>query len=264
MAQLSYSSSLTEKVVGNFADGNDSKVATKICSGNVPVGRGVVKMYGVAKGVRLPQVTKCVILNSGGTFTAGNIVTAVTVTTPNAAATTSTITTAFDTDKNTSMTAHAAAILAGVAGLLSCAYDSSGHTITLTSKNDTLSGVATTPGTGTMTITSYTYTSADTAAMFNGVLLNDGTIEQTSAGVVQREEGEVCNVVYDGSMVVYAEEAVSPDSSVYLRTKTNSAKLPGYFGVTSTSGETVVLTGVKWGSSTSAAGPATLVLNLPA
>lgn len=264
MSQTSYAARAVGQI-GAVAGSGPVEVRSKTAYGTIPIGRGVVKYYGNPDLCRLPTQNRCVILDSGGTFTAGNIVTAITITRPGeTSGTTTTITTAFGTDKDTSMTAHAAAILAGVTGVTACAYvGSSTHTITIDCANDQISGVLTTPGTGTMTITSYTYSSTDTAAGILGIAINGNNMIQDD-GVVAYTNTQTVNVLNQGVVWAYADEAVTSDGTLYMRTMTSSTKLPGMFCVTNTSGATVATSGIRIESNTTGAGIIKLNFNLPA
>lgn len=265
MAQTSYADRVVGQV-GSIAEAGPIVVRSKTAYGKIPIGRGVVKYYGNPNLCRLPAQNQCVILDSGGTFTAGSIATAVTISKPGeASGTTTTITTAWGSDKDTTMAAHAAAILAGVSGVSACAYvGASTHTITITSLNDSISGVATSVAsvTGTMTITSYTYTSTDTAAGISGFAINSNCAEQVDS-VVEYTDTETVNVLIEGCVLAYADEAVTSDGTLYMRTLTSSAKLPGMFCVTNTSGGTVATSGIRVESNTSGAGIIKLNFNLP-
>jgi hypothetical protein len=216
-------------------------------------------MYGKQNQCRLPVANKVVITNSGGTYTAGSLVTVINGVT---------ITSAWATDKATAMAAHVTALLAGVADILSCAYDGSAHTITVILKNTTIASCATSVAgiTGTMTISSETITSTDVAAGLIGVAVNPGAIEQVS-DVVVIDATKAVSVMEEGAIYVTPEETVTSDDDVYFRVQTNSTKLAGMFGTSADSGKCVLVPGARWvegGTGLSATALAKLQLNLPA
>jgi hypothetical protein len=117
--------------------------------------------------------------------------------------------------------------------------------------------------TGTMTISSTTVTSIDSATNFLGVTVADGAREQSSTGVVQLDATECGSVLTNGALYVQCEEAVTADDAVYVRTMADGAKLAGMFGKTSVSGKTVALTNCRFSESGSTTVPAKLVINNP-
>jgi len=175
------------------------------------------------------------------------------------------ITTNWATNKDTTMTAHAAAILAGITDALSCVHSTSGHTITLIMKNTHLATVVTSVAgiTGNMTITSTTITSTDVAASVRGIALNPGNLVQASDGTVQYAVNDAVSVLAQGAAYVLPEETVTTDDPVYVRMVVNSTKLPGMFGKSSDSGKCLLLPGARWlrGGTTSLC--AVLSINLP-
>ncbi len=106
---------------------------------------------------KLPRATQCVILDDGGTYTAGNM--PVTI---NGVS----LTVTYNTDKATTMGDIATAI-AGLAFVSSATYAAGSNTITVVMEADVdVHGVALDVSgiTGTMTITSYTYTNGNDLA----------------------------------------------------------------------------------------------------
>jgi hypothetical protein len=215
-----------------------AKVVTAQATGAIAMGRGVFQMYGYQEQGRLPVENQCVILDDAGTFTAGDIVTTVNGTA---------ITTTFGTDKDTTMTAHAAAILAGVTGVSACAYSAGSHTITIQTRDISLTVETDVSGlTGTMTITSYTTTSLDAATNFLGVTVHDHAREQAADGTVAYASGDAMSVLTDGQIYVDVEETVTANDDVYVRTMADGVKLAGMFGTTSVAGKTVALTNCRF------------------
>lgn len=255
MSQTSYTQTFVKGFEGMLADSRENLISTLQAAVAIKPGRGVIKMYGVENQCRLPVVNQVVITDDAGTFTAGDIVTTINGTA---------ITTTFGTDKNTTMTAHAAAIQAGVAGVYSAVYSSGSHTITVKSRNTDISACATDVSgiTGTMTISSEVATSLDTAAMLVGAAVNPGAIEQVS-NVVEIAATSAVSVLEEGAIYVLPEETVTSDDDVYLRVQTNGVKLPGMFGTSADSGKCVLLSGARWVEGGTTTTVAKLQLNLP-
>jgi hypothetical protein len=263
--QTSVNINQAKAIVGMLADLSKNYVVSKNAIDEaIPYGRGVVKALGIDSVCRLPKNNQLVITDDAGTFTAGSIVTTIV---HGADSTSTVITTAFITDKDTSMTAHAAAILAALSDGYSCAYvGGSTHTITLLMKSEDIvsSSTSVTGITGNMTISSEVVSCADTAADLLGVAVMDHNREQQLVtGTTQYAIGEPVNVLKNGAVYVYSEEAVTPDDTVYYRIVTNSTKIRGMFGKSSDSSKCVALTGVKFADTITAAGIVKLVLNLP-
>lgn len=255
MSQTSYNQTYAKGYEGMLADSRIKIVETYQATEALKPGRAVVKVYGEENQCRLPAETQSVILDSAGTFTAGDIVTTVNGTE---------ITTAFDTDKDTTMTAHAAAIQAGVADVYSAVYASGAHTITIKTRNTAVVATVDVSGiTGTMTITSVTASSLDVAADVRGLAVNPGNIEQDANGLVTYAATDAVSVLTQGALYVLPEETVTPDSAVYVRMQANGTKLPGMFGASSDSGKCVLLPGARWVEGGTTTTVAKLVINLP-
>jgi hypothetical protein len=255
MSQTSYSQTFVKGKEGMKADSRRAIPTTLLAAVTIPLARGVFKMYGQEQRCRLPVENQSVILDDAGTFTAGNIVTTVNDTA---------ITTTFGTNKATTMTAHAAAIQAGVTDVYSAVYSDGSHTITIKSRNTSLVVTVSVAGiTGTMTITSITATSLDVIADFRGAALDPGTLVQDANGLCQMVAGDAINVMEQGAIYLYPEEAVTSDDDVYVRIQANGVKLPGMFGTSADSGKCIAVTGAKWAEGGSTTVLAKLVLNLP-
>jgi hypothetical protein len=253
MSQTSYPLSLVKGLNGSKADSRFDFVESMQALGNIPVGRGVSKVYGNDTQVTLPVENNVVILDDAGTFTAGSIATTINGTV---------VTTNWITDKNTTMTAHAAAIQAAApAGVYSAVHSTGSHTITIKSSNATLVVTVSVAGvTGTMTISSITASSINT---FAGIAINSGTIEQTSAGVVQYTTGMAVCVLRQGAAYILPEEVVTSDDAVYFRIQINGAKLPGMFGKSADSGKCIVVSNARWVESGTTTTVAKLELLMP-
>jgi hypothetical protein len=253
--QTSYNYGPGNLFSGVKVDLGPHRVATRQAVAAIDFGRGVFQQYNSQEQGRLPAENQCVILDDAGTFTAGDIVTTVNGTP---------ITTTFGTDKDTTMTAHAAAILAGVADVYACAYSAGSHTITIQTRNTTLVVSTDVSGiTGTMTITSYTNTSLDAATNFVGVALHEHEHELNSSGVRQYAANDAMSVMKLGQVAVAVEETVTVDDSVYVRTMADGAKLAGMFGKTSVAGKTVALPNCRFVRGGTTTVPAVLEINNP-
>lgn len=255
MSQTAYAQTFVKGFAGMLADSRQSLKTSLQAAVAIPPGRGVVKMYGYANQCRLPVTNQSVLTDDAGTFTAGTISVTVNGTV---------ITQAWGTDKNTTMTALAAAIQAGVTGIYSAVYSSGSHTITLKSRNIDVVAVADLSGvTGTMALMPAVATSLDVAANLIGIAINPGATEQVS-DVVTIKATEAVTVLEEGAIYVIPEETVTADDDVYYRIQDNGTKLRGMFGTSADSGKCVLLTGARWvEGGTGLTTVAKLQLNLP-
>jgi hypothetical protein len=245
----------------------ESYVATEI----IPLGSACVKnkAAGLDKSVRLPMFDMVVITDDAGTFTAGSISATVTYNVPNGASVATTYTQAWGTDKATTMAALAAKIAAN-AGVDTCVYDGSGHTITLVANADyNLSAVTVDVSgvTGTMTISTVAHTCND---VIEGISLFSQK-EQESTGVVQYNVGDIVPVLRKGSAFIPIEESVTSNDSIYVRVYAETNKPRGQFLKTSTVttvtintfGKIALTTGFKFKKTLTAAGNTIVEINLP-
>lgn len=264
--QTSISIDQAKAINGMLADaGRHYVISRNAANEAIPYGRAVIGPKGLPNNCRLPTAGKLVITDNAGTITAG-IITSTIV--HGASLESTVIATDFLTDKATTMAAHAAAILAGLADAYSCAYDGSAHTITLLmSSEDLVSDVtaASAPGEyDTLAFSSETVSSPDVAADVLGVSVMDHNREQQLVtGTTQYAINEPVNVLRQGAVYVYAEEAVNPDSTVYVRMVTNGTKIRGMFGASSDSAKCLALSYAKYADAITAAGLVKLEINLP-
>lgn len=257
MSQTAYPLYSAKGLHGSKADSRFDSVITLLANGAVPIGRGVFAALAQERQGRLPVANQVVILDDAGTFTAGDIVTTVNGTA---------VTTSFDTDKDTTMAAHAAALLAGITDAVSCAYVAGSHTITLTLANTNIASCVTDVSgiTGTMTITSETISTTDTAAKCLGIAIQNGVLVADSNGLVSYADTEAMSIVQEGSVYLYPEETVTTDSAVYVRITANGASKPvGGFGGSADSGKCVLLAGARWELGGTTTEVAKLTVNLP-
>lgn len=270
--QTAYNLYFTKAILGMqaYATETVSKIS-RIASGIVYYGRALIQSRLYDGVCRLPRSNKIVITDSAGTFTAGSLVSVITLgkllngealASSNAAVT---VTTAFGTDKDTSMAAHAANIKAALSDCYSCVYSSSGHTITYIGDcYDVVSSATSVAGiTGTMTISTEVISTQDAVGDIIGVSYLDQNRQQQTSGNTYYEDKEPVNIMQRGTLWVYGEEAVTPASSVYARLITNSTKYAGYFGQSADSSKAVVLAGAKYQQAIIAADLAPLTVNLP-
>lgn len=245
--QTSYNSAMDKGLPGQKADSRFDFVESRQAVEDVVPGRGLVKQYGSDTQARLPKSNQTVITDDAGTFTAGSIVTTVNGTA---------ITTAFDTNKDTTLTAHAAAIQAGVANVYSAVYSAGSHTITIKTRNTDLVVTVDVSGiTGNMTISSVVTTSLDSA--LEGIALHSHTLVQDLNGLVTYKATEMVSVLREGAAYVLPEETVTSDDAVYFRVVANGASKPiGGFGKSADSGKCVAISNARWivgGTTTSVA-----------
>lgn len=255
--QTSYNLNQPKGINGQKADMQLDLVESLTAAVAIPVARGVVKSYGSDNMCRLPTDNSSVILDDAGTFTAGSISATINGTV---------ITQAWGTDKNTTMTALAAAIQAGGVGVYSAVYNSGAHTITLLSRNTGLTVTVDVSGiTGTMTITSITGTTTDVIGSLAGVALHTHTlIPNAVAGEVQYDATETVNVLRQGAVYVIPEETVTSDDAVYWRIRANGVSKPvGGFGKSADSGKCVAVPNARWAEGGTTTVVAKLEINLP-
>lgn len=270
--QTSYSMYFAAAILGMQAiAGEMARKISRTASGIIYYGRAVVQSRLYDTVCRLPRSNKIVITDSGGTFTAGSIVTTITLgylkngEVDASSLTPIVVTTAFTTNKNTTLTAHAAAIKAAIDDCYSCVYDSTGHTITYIGDcYDVISSVTSVTGiTGDMTISSETISTADTASDILGVSYLTHNRQQQIDGVTYYMDTEPVNIMTEGTLWVYGEEAVAPSSAPYVRLITNSTKYAGYVGKSADSSKCVALAGSKFLQTISDADLVPFTVNLP-
>jgi hypothetical protein len=158
--QTSYGTDYDQALAGmKESSRRDDYVISRTAQEVTPFGVVATEVSGQPDQCRLPIANTAVILDDGGTWTAGNLVVVVNGVT---------LTVAFDTDKATSMAAVAAAIQA-LSFITSATYAGGSDTITVVAAaNVALSITVDVSGiTGTMTITSITYALTDSILGFS-------------------------------------------------------------------------------------------------
>ena len=163
--QTSYTDEFTAAIAGELADSRFKHTDSKTAQEVMPFGVVAGAVVGKPDQTQLPISTGAVILDSGGTWTALDLVSVVNGVT---------VTTTFATDKATSMAAHAAAIQA-LTFITTAVYTGGSNIITIVAAANVHLSVTTSVAgiTGTMTITSTTY--ADSVDMIG--IVQRGTIE---------------------------------------------------------------------------------------
>jgi hypothetical protein len=151
--QTSYGTDYDQALAGMLADSRVKHTDSKTVQEVMGFGLAAGSVSGQPDQCRLPIANTAVILDDGGTWTAGNLVSVVNGVT---------VTTAFATDKATSMAAHAAAIQA-LGFITSATYVGGSNTITVVAAANVALSITTDVSgiTGTMTITSTTYAMTD-------------------------------------------------------------------------------------------------------
>jgi hypothetical protein len=263
--QTSVSIDQAKAINGMLADaGRHYVISRNAVNEAIPYGRAVLRSLGLPNNCRLPKNGKLVMTDNAGSLTEGSLVSTIV---HGADLESTVITTDFDTNKATTMAAHATAILAGLADAYSCDYDGSAHTITLLMSSEDLVSCSTVVTAGeydTLTFSSETVSCPDLAADVLGVSVMDHNREQQLVtGTTQYAINEPVNVLRQGAVYVYAEEAVNPDSTVYVRMVTNSTKIRGMFGASSDSAKCLALSYAKYADAITAAGLVKLEINLP-
>jgi len=254
MSQSVYGLNQAAAMLGMKADAEFDLVESLIAEEVIGLGLGLVKANGNDSGIRKPMARTTVITDDAGTYTAGAIVVTVNGVTATAA---------YTTDKNTTLTALAAAIQA-LASVATAVYNSGAHTITITAEDNLDLGAVTvdiSAITGTMTISSTAIASSDT--LF-GVSLQTHRLVQDVNGLVAYPAKDAVNVLRKGKVWVNVEEAVTPASTVHFRFLDNGAsKLRGMFRTDTDSGKATAITNAKFRSTTTGAGMAILEINQP-
>ncbi len=191
--QTSYTDEFTAALAGQLADSRFKHTDSKTAQDVMPFGVVAGQVSGQPDQTRLPIANTAVILDDAGTFTAGSIVSVVAGVT---------VTTAFTSDKDTSMAAHATAI-ALLDFITSATYvGGSTHTITVVAAANVNLTLTTSVAavTGTMTITSTTF------AMTDDIL-----------GIVQRgtiEGGDSRVSVNDRVVMTFAGDDLATDDTI--------------------------------------------------
>lgn len=269
--QTTYAQYFTEFVLGvpAFAAEVQRKIS-RIASGVIPYGRFVIQSRKNDAVCRLPRANKIVITNDGGTYTAGDLVTtivhgsAVQYSGDTVASTTTVITTAFTVNKATTLTAHAAAILAAMADGFSCA--SAAEVITYTGdSSDIISSTTSVSGiTGNMTIASEVISSADVATDVLGLsYLTHNRQQAITTGFTAYADKEPVNICRMGTIVCIAEEAVTPASTLYFRTVAKTGYYTGMAGDTTDSAKNLTLAAAKFVKTAAATALVPVEINLP-
>lgn len=271
--QTTYTQYFATAILGMQAiAGEMARKISRIASGIIYYGRAVVQSRLNDAVCRMPRSNKIVITDSAGTLLTGDIVTTVItlghLKNGEVAAvsdTAITVATAWITDKDTTLTAHAAAIKAAISDCFSCVYSSSGHTITYIGdcKDVISSATSKAGGAGTMTISTEVISTADTAADIIGYSYLTHDRQQQIDGVTYYMDTEPVNIMQGGTIWVHGEEAVTPAGAPYARLVTNSTKYAGYVGISSDSSKCVAQAGSKFLLSITAAGLVPFTVNLP-
>jgi len=256
MPQLAYTNTMTQAFAGMKADARFDEVESFQAVSALGFGLGVVRGNAYPESqARLPNVNRVVLTDNAGTFTAGAIAATV-----NGVV----VSTAWGTDKDTTMTAFAAALAANVS-IDTAVYSSGSHTITITANSDIELTITTdvTGVTGTMIISTNVATSLD---IVRGISLQTHQDNRTmpvlgastfvATGYLANDP---VNVLRKGMAWVEVADAVVENAAVYLIT-TGADK--GKFTDDTTSPNILVPTGV-FRSATSGAGIAKVEINIP-
>jgi hypothetical protein len=262
--QSSYSMYFTQAILGMQAiAGEVGKKISRIAKGIIYYGRAVVQSRLYDGICRLPRQNKFTVTFSGGTtWTAGSIESVIThgyIKNGETDASTEdeTVTTAWDTDYATTLAAHAADIKNALADCFSCEY--AANVITFVGDCEDITAVTTTVTASgaydsTITATEVVGLTEDVAKDGLGISFLTHNRQQQINGVTYYMDTEPTNIAHSTTVWVYAEEAVAPSDTVYMRLITNGVKYAGYFGKSSDSGKCVSLYNAKFAATTTAAG----------
>jgi len=153
-----------------------------------------------------------------------------------------------------------------MADCVSCAY--ANGTLTYKGDADDIYSVTTTflsAGSGdTAAAAAAALTTGDTAADVLGVaFLTSDRQQQLSTGYNYYQDTEAVNILQKGSVAVMTEVAVSESDAIYVRLITNTNGWAGNFRNDSDSNTAVLMTGMEWLKTQSAAGLEPLKVNFP-
>ena len=276
--QQSVAQYFTELILGMLVYATETRdQISRTAKGIIYFGRAVVRCKLAAnvdnRGypmVRLPRQNKYTQAFSGA-MSAGTVRTVLAtgkITSGNVteATTNSTISTAWITDLATTLAAHAQNIAAAMADCVSCAY--ANGTLTYKGDADDIYSVTTTflsAGSGdTAAAAAAALTTGDTAADVLGVaFLTSDRQQQLSTGYNYYLDTEAVNILQKGSVAVMTEVAVSESDAIYVRLITNTNGWAGNFRNDSDSNTAVLMTGMEWLKTQSAAGLEPLKVNFP-
>ena len=191
--QTSYSQEFAIACAGLLADSGPMDKVSMRAEEVIPFGLGLIKSVGEDGVVRLPLRNVCTILDSGGTYTAGDVTVTVNGTS---------VAVVYDTNKATMMAKIATAIQA-LTFILTAVYTGGDHTIVITAEEniDLEVSLDITGITGSMTITSTLYTVTDT---FFGISVKTGDIEQ----------GNRLLNINDKSVITFSGDALAANDTV--------------------------------------------------
>jgi len=251
MAQTVYNINSDRYTLGQFADSGYKHVKSYLPASDIKFGRGVSMAQGDTSKVRTPLYNK-VTLTYAGDFITDNVI--------NVTVNGTAITQNFSVDQATTM----AALVAKIHALANITASSAARVITIlgTDVNVVLTSLSITGGVSQTTSTVVELTSDSIL----GIAVKDDTLEQDVNGNVLYKAASLDMVATctRGTIVVYTEQAVTPLDPVYLRYKADgTGKEVGQFRKDADTSKAVLLTNVKFNSSTSGAGLVELEINNP-
>jgi hypothetical protein len=271
--QSSYSMYFTQAILGMQAiAGEVGKKISRIAKGIIYYGRAVVQSRLYDGICRLPRQNKFTVTYSGGTtWTAGHITTLITHGyikngETDASTEVKTVTTNWSTNYATTLALHAADIKAALADCYSCEY--AANVITFIGDCEDITAVASTVTASgaydsTITGTPVVALTQDAVGDSIGFSFLTHNRQQQINGVTYYMDTEPVNIGHSITIWVYAEEAVKPSDTVYMRLITNSTKYAGYVGKSADSGKCVALTHAKFGATITVAGLVPLEVVFP-
>lgn len=192
--QTSYSRTQTVAFAGMKQDVGFGYVESMAAEEQIGFGLALMKNVGESKRCRLPNANVCTITDDAGTYTAGNYVVVINGLT---------VTVAYDTNKDTTLTAVATALQA--LNMVSTAvYSNTAHTIIITAANNVnLNVVPDITGiTGNMTISSTVHTCTET---FHGISLATNSMEQVGG-----------QIVYDKATITLSGDALTTSDTIQV------------------------------------------------
>jgi len=267
--QTSYSQYFTTAMLGMQAYATETvRKISRIAKGIIYYGRAVFESTLYPGVCRLGRLNKFTITVSGTTIAAGSVKSVIThgylkngeVDASNSV---TTVETDFDTNKNTTLAAHAADIAAAMEDCVTCVY---GTTIVYTGDCEDIISVVTTfenPGQYDDLAASVAYTTADTAKNMLGISYLDHNRQQQIDGSTYFADTEPALIMSMGTVWVYSPESVTAKSSVYASVYGLSTDYSGYISDTTATNRVEIPYGAKFQENLDGAGLVPLTVNLP-
>lgn len=258
MSQTSYPVEQPVAFRGMKADSRFDLVESFAAAEIIAFGLGIVKNIGVDNKVRLPAA------NQGKLVFDADLVTSNTIDMDVNGVAITQVTFATDHDTTMGLIATELETFDDVLSAVLDPLDTNNRTLIVTTNDgeDLLIDSIVVAAGGSQAGGTFTQGTHDT---LEGLALATHAKEQARVtGIVQYAISDTVNTLRQGAAYVYVEEAVTSDDPVYCRFLANgTGKDPGQFRKDSDSGKALLVSDVKFKSTTSAAGIAVLEINKP-